>query len=159
MESHKIHVPNHQPDIHIITDYIRIPIIFPLYSHYIPIIFPLYPYHTHMLIPNIYEKSKWSLHSGTLIPSSPNGSTDKPQRSCSPVPPARGGSPTARPSREAGAKIHSASLEVNLLLNYWCVLRRVAGWVEMGVAGIMKLLVMTGIIPENSLRLAPVSTN
>ena len=27
----------------------------------------------------------------------------------------------------------------------------------LGVAGMMKLLVMTGIIPENSLRLAPVS--
>ena len=27
----------------------------------------------------------------------------------------------------------------------------------LGVAGMMKLLVMTGFIPENSLRLAPVS--
>jgi len=40
---------------------------------------------------------------------------------------------------------------------YWCVLN--VGLLDglLGVAGMMTLLVMTGIIPEDSLRLAPVS--
>ena len=44
-------------------------------------------------------------------------------------------------------------------MTYWCVLRRVAGWVAGGCWDddiTSDLLVMTGIIPENSLRLAPV---
>ena len=49
-------------------------------------------------------------------------------------------------------------LPEGIWLSYWCVLRR--EWmVENGVAGIMTLLVMKWIIPENSLCLAPVSIN
>ena len=49
-------------------------------------------------------------------------------------------------------------LPEGIWLSYWCVLRR--EWmVGNGVAGIMTLLVMKWIIPENSLRLAPVSIN
>ena len=39
----------------------------------------------------------------------------------------------------------------NTALSYWCVLRRVAGWVAGGCWDDDMKLVMTGIIPENSI--------
>ena len=50
--------------------------------------------------------------------------------------------------------IYHISLDINgdLSLTGACVLRRVAGWVGIGVAGMIKMIVSQWIIPENSLR-------